>query len=390
MTVVLFAISQDLPLPAVISCWGRLLTIQHKQHLKVVRDYAQGEVNTCWPSLGKLFLFRVIGQVFSSTDHRHELIDPAALMMTQYLVQNPVESLADMSKGLLCCAILLEYSSSEAEKVYPEVIAFVTSALLIFTQYQSKVMDRIILSTFAREKLGKLRGSTSNNKSKKVSLEGMKWQLFHESSSFDQDQEYVSGVLSTIYHLIEQLTQRYKNLTAAPELFCDLIEAMRSLRPHDTPVLPIVFQRRHLAVMEELIITTENGKTMRVSLLWRKKATTGTTAAVESKAPRFDANYIVKKDHESDKDRVKLKQLTRQLKREKKAAMRELRRDSSFLDQERFKEVQQAKTERQAERVKNFAWLEDQQATINQQVRKGGGLLKGGGSSNAKKPRVKR
>lgn len=38
----------------------------------------------------------------------------------------------------------------------------------------------------------------------------------------------------------------------------------------------------------------------------------------------------------------------------------------------------------------NLTWLEEQQATINQQVKLGGKLVKGGGSSSTKKARVGR
>ena len=48
--------------------------------------------------------------------------------------------------------------------------------------------------------------------------------------------------------------------------------------------------------------------------------------------------------------------------------MRELRRDSDFLDQERFREQQEFLAGLKEERVKNFAWMETEQATINQQV----------------------
>lgn len=84
-----------------------------------------------------------------------------------------------------------------------------------------------------------------------------------------------------------------------------------------------------------------------------------------------------------------MKQLNKQLNREKKAAMREIRRDASYLDQERFAEQADTQTRLRNERVKNYAWMEAEQATINQQVRKGNGLMKGGGSAPAKRPRVK-
>ena len=52
----------------------------------------------------------------------------------------------------------------------------------------------------------------------------------------------------------------------------------------------------------------------------------------------IDYNYL--QDIDSDQSRAKAKQLKRQLNREQKAVMRELRRDSDFIDQARYKETQ--------------------------------------------------
>ena len=112
--------------------------------------------------------------------------------------------------------------------------------------------------------------------------------------------------------------------------------------------------------------------------MWREKSVLD--SAVIAKNPQYSFNYTFKKDKDEDTERAKMKQLNRQLKRETKAAQRELRRDSEFLDREAFSEKQEAQELRKAERGKNFAFMEQQQATINQQVRMGGGLMKGGGS----------
>jgi len=57
------------------------------------------------------------------------------------------------------------------------------------------------------------------------------------------------------------------------------------------------------------------------------------------------------------------------------------------LSQEKYKETREADENRKQERNKNFSWLEEQIGTMNQHVKKGGGLLKGGGSSIARKPK---
>lgn len=75
-------------------------------------------------------------------------------------------------------------------------------------------------------------------------------------------------------------------------------------------------------------------------------------------------DYKFKKDKDSDRDRAKLKQLNRQVKREQKAAMRELRRDSNFLEQEQYKEIQEEKQRLKEIRHKNYNAMGDEQGTI--------------------------
>ncbi len=119
---------------------------------------------------------------------------------------------------------------------------------------------------------------------------------------------------------------------------------------------------------------------------WRKMGVT----TLSMQTPKFQLDYSFRKDADLDSDRAKMKGLQRQLKREGKAAVRELRRDSDFLDAERFAEKSMGAAKRKDERAANFAFMEQQQATINQQVRVGKGLMKGGGSAAFKAPRAKR
>lgn len=56
--------------------------------------------------------------------------------------------------------------------------------------------------------------------------------------------------------------------------------------------------------------------------------------------------------------------LYRQSKRETKGAMRELRKDSNYIDQLTYKEQTEKKEILKAERVKNFGWMEEQQVII--------------------------
>lgn len=358
-----------------------------------MRDYAQGTKESCWPSLGRLLFFQVLGQVFSVSDLKNEVVFPASLILSQCLVQCPVTTVRDVASGLLCCSILLEYNV-DTNKVLPEVLSFLTSVLYLYLPTVPAIgsKHRQCLSTFRLESLHFLREEVSKGKKLDISSLRVTWQAFlnngTELSHIQEDLPTASAsILSSVYTLLSKfIIPKYSEQSAFPEFIQPTQVALQMLRPHDKPQLPKDLQKLHLATLESIDTTATSTCSAREPLLWRKT----TKAVVESKIPKFDAHYSMRKDQDPDKDRVKLKQLSRQFKREKKAAMRELRRDSNFIEQERFKEQQEAHEKRRAERVKNFAWLEDQQATINEQVRKKDGELKGGGSGAGKKPRVKR
>ena len=120
--------------------------------------------------------------------------------------------------------------------------------------------------------------------------------------------------------------------------------------------------------------------------LQRRRAASVKELAIKTMAPRMEdpSKYSMSKDKGKSQLKAEHDRNRREYKREHKAAMRELRLDSSFIESERRKAKGIADNSAREKRHKNFAWLETEQATMNQQVRMGGGLLSGGGIGAAK------
>lgn len=392
MSGAIFKISSDISEVTCAALWGRTIKILHAQLQKRLRDYAQGEREvSCWPSLGRLLLLQLLGRVFSVTDLKNDVVGPASLLLCQCLSQCPVSSVADLNAGLLASSVLVSYHS-ETKKYVPEVVGFVHTVLSLYlpglTDEKSVIRRaKDFQGTFNLNTLGSLRSDLSRLPKQSV-VSKAHWSHFAlKDVNESKAAEASAGVIGSAYLLLERLLGIYKDLSAFPELASPLLDTLRAMRPQSKPhVFSTALQQTHLSILEKLLLASEQAKKRRQPLQWRKSVTT----SIETKAPRFQLDYTFKKDIDPDQDRVKMKQLTRQLKRESKAAMREVRRDSAFLDTERYKEQEEAKAFRRAERVKNFGFMEEQQATINLQVRKGDGLMKGGGSGVVKKSRVKR
>jgi hypothetical protein len=215
------------------------------------------------------------------------------------------------------------------------------------------------------------------------------WKTFGKEKKSNTDLKsgaWASSFLFTSQMLLTKLVAMYTDVTAFPELMAPTLAVLKALRPQDEPSVPESLQSNHADLLESISKISEDRRNTRAVLQWRKSV----KVSIEVKNPRFQADYTFKKDLDPDENRAKLKQLTRQSKRETKAAMRELRRDSDFIDQLSYAEQNEKKDKLKAERVKNFGWMEEQQASINMQVRKGGEMMTGGGSSVARKARVKR
>jgi len=395
LTQAIFKLSHDIP-TVVGSLWGKLLKVMHSQLQKRLRDYAQGTISRCWPALGQLLLFRLLTNIFSVSDYRHIIAESANLFLSQCLSQCPVNGLSDLLSGLLCVSLLTDMAQ-ESERIAPESIAFLSSILAVFSPAiitHEFIDSPLIQKTLNIKKLAWIRSFLSAQGNKidltTTSTGGLDWKLFSMADDNIDDASKctaLSSILAMSHQLIKTLTDRHASHPGFVEVLePTVVRNLKLLRPHETPRLskPIIVS--HTLLLETLMQQVHSQKVTRQPLQWRRQH----KVAIVAKNPRFEVDYKLKKDSDPDEARAKLKQLTREKKREEKAAMRELRRDSDFLEQEKYAERRKQLDSMREERHSNFAWLEEQQATINEQVRKGGELLRGGGSGIAKKPRVKR
>ena len=69
----------------------------------------------------------------------------------------------------------------------------------------------------------------------------------------------------------------------------------------------------------------------------------------------------MKKDKDADRQQAQIKRLKREVSRQQRGAVRELRKDAAFTHARRAEDVAAAAAEKAAERGKNRAWLETQQ-----------------------------
>jgi nucleolar protein 14 len=372
LTRTLYAMSQDAP-ETTAAVWGRRLGVLQNAHAKRLRDseFVQEEERadddeiTAWPSTGTLFLLRALGHIFPATDRRHQVMTPAMLLIGQMVAQTPVLSVHDLVMGLFCTGLLIEYSR-EAKRVVPEALAFLCGVIRLFSNTTDdspiptmKQVDSNSIIAAVKDYTGEVCPKLSPEKEAIIDLRVPVAILCSALQLIDAYADALGGSLNF----------------AESEAFSEIIKALLSLS-RTKQAIPKIITTRVTATASKLSQLVKNAARPPLA----RRAAPKVESAVPSLAPRLQDPDRFKSLSTSNKTM----EARREWKREKKAVARELRLDASMVEQERRHTQDSIQNKVRAKRLKNFAWLEGEQAAMNNQVRQGGGLLSGGGMGAAR------
>jgi nucleolar protein 14 len=358
LTRTLYELAQESP-ETCAAVWSRRLGFLQSAHLKRLRDveFEQEDNFTAWPSTGTILLLRALGHIFPVTDKRHAIVTPALLFLCEVIGFTPILSINDIVAGLSCCALALEFTK-EAKRVVPEAVAFLSGVIRLFgSNPNSGPLSTLNAVTFVQ----------MNSLLKQLQMPEVEPTIILERAKIEQQSSTAFAILHFTLHLAEACTVNLAGTLEAtkPEAYACFAESILTLRLQS---LPLSLQDKVRSLIRSFEFSTARKPLQR--RLQEK-------FQVKSLAPRMEP--LSTKKVASTADRMR-----REYKRERKTVARELRLDASIVESERRTAAAQKGDAARAKRHKAHAWLQQEQATINNQVRQGGGLLRGGGIGAAR------
>jgi nucleolar protein 14 len=396
LTQTLYAMAQEAP-DIAGAVWNRRLGILQSAHAKRLRDASIDRVAadggdeevSAWPSTGVILLLRALGHVFPVTDQRHYVVTPTLLFLGQMLGHTPLVSMHDLVMGTLCCGLLVEYTK-DAKRIAPEAHAFLSSVLRLFAHNALDRQGSYPLPTFqAASRLDSFSSVRTNMNGDKGWDDANPPQLSLESSMIRSHSMPVA-ILYAALHWIEVSIQNLSGSLslAETEVFAEIAVSLSYLQSTKKKgsaqhPLPRVLKEKVLSVASLVTATVLEPSRARPPLQRRAAGPIAWTTL----APRLEdpERYTVSKtDRHKSATQAELDRTRREYKREHKAVSRELRLDNTMIEEERRRVQDKKDAAAKAKRQRAFAWLESEQASMNQQVRQGGGLLQGGGTGAAK------
>lgn len=341
------------------------LVLMHKN-----LNYALADPERCgWPGASELILLRLIGLLWSTSDFSHPVAAPALLLMNQYLTQLRVKRFTDLMTGIFLCTLILQYES-QSRRFVPEVINFLVVAVLRMTcekEKNSRTQCLIPILEGTRLVLFPIQGGNVNKLSPKTmdfaNLFGSNTSL-NEATCKASDQDLINA-LDVIISLLKNFSDLYGSLNLFPEVFSQVLAVIEAV---DSTKLCEETKVRVAELIDSVKTKIEGFNRMRSLNPLRLQS--HKPIPIKSQTPQFDPQFNPnQKKFNPDSNQVEINKLKSLVKKEKKGAIRELRKDNRFLAMAQAKEKEVADADYKAKMARISASLQEERAEEKKQDR---------------------
>lgn len=275
--------------------------------------------------VGDLYVLTAIGSMFPTSDHFHQVATPAMLSMGRFLGQKIPSNLADYATGTYLCIQSLHYQKL-AKRYVPEVINFSLNTICALAPEKPK------------RKLGLF---PIHEPSTTIRTKGAKTTTIRKlscndcrASQTELSEERKVAVLSTNISLLMAASEIW---AGKPSFFETFEPALRTLQ-----FLTSKSNRQHLpdALLHDAEkVAAHLSRALKVATLSRRPLELHhhKPLAIKTFIPKFEDGFDPEKHYDPDRERAEMAKLRAEHKKERKGAMRELRKDANFMAREKLR-----------------------------------------------------
>ena len=300
-------------------------------------------------SSGDLIVLTAISTIFPTSDHFHQVVTPAMLSMARYIGHKIPQTLSDLVTGSYVATLCLQYQRL-AKRYVPEVVNYTLNALWALVPGKEKPKGIFVKHSLP----GQLKISTKQRETDDAEKKLDFWDTLPSAKTSDEtNDELKITLLTTHLQLVNAMVDMWSSKSAFIEIFEPFLTALAhvdsqitklkippatqvSTSPSGLQNLPFLTQKQTLLTTT---LTTIN------SLLATARTTRRPLALhnhrplpIKTSIPKFEPSYNPTSHYDPDRQRSELSKLQAEHKKEKKGALRELRKDANFMAREQLKE----------------------------------------------------
>nr|CAD7570738.1 unnamed protein product [Timema californicum] len=296
-----------------------------------------------FPDLDTLIFFKLVSLLFPTSDFRHQVVTPALVFMGQLLSQCRVKTKADIAKGLFICTLFLEYTDL-SKRFTPAAISFlhglVQLAVLSPAKPKGRTANMLVLSQ-------DMSGEEPPESSLMCSSD--------LTDGIPGDDHFKTRALHTTVKLLSEFLSQLDGLPSCYEVFKPVSCTLSRL---DSSKYPLDIQKDIAGLV--LNIAALESRKIQLLVVEKKKP-----RALRLYEPNIEEVFDGMKKRPMGRTKQERAKLLHKYKREMKGAMREIRRDKSFLAKLKLKETLTSDLERQQKVREIYGSAANQQAEFH-------------------------
>lgn len=298
---------------------------------KEFRSYLEemGQQRPLALNIGDLYILTAIGSIFPTSDHFHQVVTPAMLSIGRFLGQKIPDCPADYATGAYLCTLAVQYQKL-AKRYVPEFMNFSLNAICALAPSQA----RGSLGPFpVHEPTSGIRVKDA----KQVAVRKLGCGDCRAAKGEDLNTDAKSlkvALLSANISLLMAASEAWAGKASFYETFEPAVKVLRHLSSKAN--------QTHLpdAVLKEAERSAAHlSRALKVATLSRQPLELHhhRPSAIKTYIPKFEADFDPDKHYDPDRERAEMAKLKAEHKKERKGAMRELRKDANFLAREKLR-----------------------------------------------------
>ncbi|KAK0731612.1 nucleolar protein 14 [Lasiosphaeris hirsuta] len=281
-------------------------------------------------TVGDLVLLTGIGTTFPTSDHFHQVVTPAVLSIARFLGQKIPQNVADYATGTYLSILAIQYQQFSMRYV-PELMNFCLNTLCALAH--EKPREAFGLFPLHEPAAGIRIKRATQTPIRKLNCAECRSEHVTTLSAAEETSLKVA-ILSTTTSILKTAAETWSGAAAFYETFTPAVRVLDHLTSkansaHLPPTL-VVQIRSASAFIKELL---EQARLARRPLeLHHHKP-----LAIRTFVPKFEDSFDPTKHYDPDRERAEMAKLKAEHKRERKGAMRELRKDAHFMARENLR-----------------------------------------------------
>ena len=280
------------------------------------------------PNTGDLIILTAIATIFPTSDHFHQVVTPAMLCMARYLGQKVPQSLTDLATGTYTSTLCLQYQRL-SKRYLPEVVNYVLNALCALCPVKPKNVSGLFPHRDLPDSLRIPYTSDITEERRSLSF----WDVLSAPHPAEANDQMIKiGLFDTQLALIQNMADLWAEKLAFCEVFTIICSVLRFIQKSGKLNSKSMEDTRTVAnkLHEQLLQSLSARQPLRLH--------NHRPLAIKTSIPKFEESYNPDKHYDPDRDRADFSKLKAEHKRERKGALRELRKDANFIARENLTE----------------------------------------------------